>query len=189
MKWLPQDGFLPRGFCGATGAASEVQLVLVVGEPGDPHPQEKYNPQSSPEDLLNNACRYAYGCFERGSDQFHRNLREYILDQCWPALTFHAQLRRTWITESVLCSAQVEGGSVPATVYKNCVSQYLERQLALFPQAVVAAVGSKAQNRMARLPRSYLKVGSVAPPGCNQHRVRESWQTIANEVHRRWPRE
>ena len=94
MRWLPQNGHVPRGFCGATGAASEVRLVLVVAEPGNPHDGEAYLPDSQPEELFESVCRYVYGCFAHGKDQFHRNVRA-ILGDCWPELSFQEQLRRT----------------------------------------------------------------------------------------------
>jgi hypothetical protein len=40
MRWLPGTGHVPRGFFGATGEVSEVELVLVTPEPGDPHGEE-----------------------------------------------------------------------------------------------------------------------------------------------------
>lgn len=181
MRWLPHEGHVPRGFCGATGTVEEVQLVLVVAEPGDPHRGEVYPPSMSQEEMLARVCRHAYGCFADGKDQFHRNVRM-ILSDCWPDLTFNEQLRRTWITESVLCSAGKECGPVPPVVYRNCVDRYLNVQLALFPSATVVAVGSKARNRMTRLLRPYLSVGSVAPPGCNQAHVRKSWTAISAAV-------
>jgi hypothetical protein len=160
----------------------EVQLVLVVAEPGDPHTAEAYVPHARPEEMFENVCRYVHGCFANGKDQFHRNVRT-ILNDCWPDLPFHEQLRRTWITESVLCSASVECGSLPSAVHRNCVDLYLERQLTLLGNAVVVALGGKARERMKRLRRSYLRAGSVAPPGCNQRQVRQSWQAIAAAVH------
>ena len=182
MRWKPERGHVPRGFCGATGALREVQLVLVVAEPGDPHADEVYAPQASPSKLFKKVCRYVYGCFAHGTDQFHRNVR-HILDHCWPDLSFDRQLRRAWIAESVLCSASVECGSVPLVVHRNCLDLYLDRELALFPKATVVALGSKAHHRMQPLRRPFLRVGSVAPPGCNQERVKESWEDIYAAVH------
>src|ERR1035437_3381067 len=181
MRWLPQAGHVPRGFCGATGTAASVRLVLVVAEPGDPHDAEAYGPAAPPEELFESVCRYVYGCFKNGKDQFHRNVRA-ILNDCWPDLSFDEQLRRTWITESVLCSASAECGPVPPAVHRTCVDLYLARELAVVPNAVVVAVGGKAHERMRRLPRPFLRVGSVAPPGCNQRQVRESWNAVAPAV-------
>lgn len=182
MRWQPQAGHVPRGFCGAIGTADEVRLVLVVAEPGNPHDGETYAPHIQPEKLFQNVCRYVYGCFASGKDQFHRNVRA-ILDNCWPDLSFHEQLHRVWITESVLCSAAAECGPVPSNVRRTCVDIYLKQELAVLPNAIVAAVGGKAHVRMRGLPRRFLPVGSVAPPGCNQKPVRESWKAITRAVH------
>lgn len=35
-KWSPADGHIPRGFLGATGELSEVEVVMVFSEPGHP---------------------------------------------------------------------------------------------------------------------------------------------------------
>ena len=194
MRWLPQVGHVPRGFLGATGRPSEVRLILVVAEPGDPHPPEpdrrygieRYAPGTSRGELLKSVCWYTYTCFRDRKDLFHKNVRS-ILDACWPDLTFDKQLRRTWITESVLCSARVEGGNVPAIVTTTCGNLYLKRELDVLNDAVVVALGNKARDRLARLglDRPYLSVGSAAPPGCNQTRVRESWKAICKAVRSR----
>ena len=76
----------------------------------------------------------------------------------------------------------VECGPVPPAVHQTFVKLYLARELAVLPNAVVAAVGGKAHERM-RLVPPFLRVGSMASPGCNQRQVRESWKTIAAAVH------
>ena len=177
MRWAPELGHVPRGFCGATGSAEEVRLVLVVADTGDPHPSEQYRPGAPAEALFESACRYVYDCFEHGKDVFHRNMRR-ILDDCWPGLAFSEQLRRTRITESVLCSAPKECGPVLREARRACVSRFLARELEVLPNAVVVAVGGKAAERMRGLSRPYLSVGAVAPRGCNQPQVRVSWKTI-----------
>jgi uracil-DNA glycosylase len=181
MRWAPDQGHVPRGFCGATGALEEVQLVLVVAEPGDPQPVERY--AAGPEACLDAAYGYAYEALRTGLDVFHRNLRR-VLDLCWPATSFEEQLRRTWITESVLCSALVECGPVASGPERACRTRYLEAQLALLPHAVVVALGAKAQHRLRGLP-GVLSASAVAPPGCNHPRARASWAAVAELVRQR----
>jgi hypothetical protein len=108
MRWAPDEGHVPRGFCGAGGTLEEVRLVLVVAEPGDPHAGERHGANPAAEGRLDSAYAYAYECFKSGKDLFHRNVR-LILNLCWPDIDFDEQMRRTWITESVLCSARTEG--------------------------------------------------------------------------------
>ena len=177
MRWNPQAGHVPRGFCGAAGELSEVALVLVVAEPGDPHDAEVH--PAEPEAALKSTYDYTYKCIRGGKDQYHRNIRA-ILDLCFPGQGFDDQMRRTWMTESVLCSAPKEGGTVRSAVGKACRSLYLERQLSMFPNAVVAALGSKAQSRLKGLP--FIAAKAAAPPGCNFRGARESWEAVAAAV-------
>ena len=184
MRWIPECGHVPRGFCGALGKLSEVELVLIVAEPGDPHDLESYSSTASARELLGEICRYVYGCFESGKDYFHKNVRS-ILDRCWPDMPFADQMRRTWITESTLCSAQKEGGTIPASVNRFCADSYLSRQLALLPDATIATLGGKARDRTRHLRYRTIAVSAVAPPGCNFAGARESWDIVAIEVHNR----
>ena len=166
MRWDPARGHVPRGFFGATSALEDVELVLVCAEPGDPHASESHAGSSAGE-MLDSAYDYAYNCFKTGTDLFHRNV-QLILNLCFPGSSFDEQMRRAWITDSVLCSARVEGGSVPASAARACRSRYLEAQLDLLPNAVVAALGSKARDRLAGYGREVIPAFAAAPPGCNR---------------------
>jgi hypothetical protein len=112
MCWEPKSGHVPRGFAGATGEPSEVELVLVVAEPGNPSDRETHTGLASAYDYANQA-------FEGGRHQFHRNIL-LILDMCWPEIPFDQKMRRVWITESVLCFASTEGGRISASVSRAC---------------------------------------------------------------------
>ena len=178
MRWNPDAGHVPRGFLGACGELSEVELILVFAEPGDPHFGERHSG-------LTSAYDYAAMAFRTGKDQFHRNVRS-ILDACWPSVPFEVQLRKVWLTESVLCSALTEGGRVGRSASSACGRRYLTAQLALFPQAFIVALGGKARDRMHSLGvYGFLPVWSVAPPGCNNPKASESWKRIPIEMHRR----
>jgi hypothetical protein len=180
MKWDPANGHVPRGFCGGIGDLEEVELVLVFAEPGVPHELERHAPSGTPLEQISSAAEYAYNCFQNGKDQFHRNVRG-VIDSCYPKMTFEEQMRRVWITDSVLCSAPLEGGSVKSAVAKQCRLLYLERQLRLFPKALVVALGSKAAQRLRGI-QGVLNVGAAAPPGCNQSSVRASWDQIPQRL-------
>jgi uracil-DNA glycosylase len=98
-------------------------------------------------------------------------------------------MRRAWITESTLCSALKECGTVPSKVSRYCVESYLRQQLSILPHAVVATLGTKAQKRVQHLERElgreFIHAFSVAPPCCNFSGAKESWQQIAAEVRKR----
>lgn len=171
MRWDPVAGHVPRGFLGATGALAEVELVLVFAEPGDPHAGARVFDFES-------CLQATYEAFAEARDLFHRNVRS-LLDACWPDSSFAEQLRKVWLTESVLCSAAVEGGTVPASSWKACGALYLKEQLRLLPNALVVALGSKAQGRLKGIGvEKVLSAYAVAPPGCNRQEARESWKQI-----------
>lgn len=171
MRWNPGSGHVPRGFLGATGSPEDVELVLVFAEPGDPHDQESHTG-------LETASSYAQACFGNGKDLFHRNVRK-ILALCWPELSYEQQLQKAWLTESVLCSAKLEGGSVSSRASRACGARYLLPQLAYFPHALVVALGSKAQGRLRALDfHSFLPAFAAAPPGCNRREALASWEQI-----------
>ncbi len=178
VRWNPSAGHVPRGFAGGAGDVSEIDLVLVFAEPGDPHPGETHGG-------LDSAYDHAMKSFGRGTDLFHRNVR-LILNSCWPDLDFNGQMRKAWLTESVLCSAAKEGGSVPAATWRECGHRYLVKQLSSVPDALVVALGGKARDRLRSIGVSnFLEAGSVAPPGCNRREVRASWRAIPEELRRR----
>lgn len=178
MRWHATGGHVPRGFLGATGNLTEVELVLVFAEPGDPQQGEIHQG-------LDSALRAAWDYHNSAHDQFHKNAR-YILNLCFPDLNFGEQLTKVWMTESVLCSASVESGRVPRAVEHTCGQRYLLKQLELFPDAVVAALGAKAQSRMRALGfNRFIAASAVAPPEGNKPYARQSWNAIAEAVSRR----
>jgi hypothetical protein len=179
MRWIPKKGHVPRGFCGATSKPEDVKLVLVVAEPGDPKFDEVH-PAGPPEATLKSATDRAYYAFRDGTGLFHRNLRR-VLDLCLPRMTYEDQMRATWIAESVLCSAQTEGGRVPGEVTRECRRRYLEPQLKAYPNAVIVALGGKAAKRLKGV-ENVIKAFAVAPPGCNSKRAEPSWKAAADEV-------
>lgn len=180
MLWDPDGGHVPRGFCGATGEVEEVELILVCAEPGDPHHGENHGADTTPEGRLASAYAYAYKCFKEGTDLFHRNIR-LILSLCWPNDAFDGYLRRAWLVDSVLCSATLEGGPVSRQAERECRVRYLERTLALFPGALIVALGGKAHKRLGGIP-GVLKAFAAAPPGCNFRGAQASWREIARRV-------
>jgi hypothetical protein len=165
---------VPRGFRGALGTIEDVRLVLVCAEPGDPFSTESYAANATPQDYLRSACQAGWDHLV-DSDQFARNLR-LILNMAWPGADLREQMTKTWMTNSVLCSAPVESGSIPRRVEQECVNRYLTAQLALFPEARVVALGRKAQGRLRRAGVEFTAASAVAPPEGNKPHARESWR-------------
>ena len=181
-KWKPENGHIPRGFCGATGSLAEVELVLVCAEPGNPHNNESHHGINS-VDYLNSAVTYASKCFEAETDTFHENIR-YILNLCFPNEDFAQQMRRTWITDSVKCSAPKECGPVPARVGRACRAKFLDHELALFPNALIVALGKKAARRLKDYP-GVLEVVAAARPFGIRKEAKASWDAIQTELLKR----
>ena len=185
--WDPEAGHVPRGFCGAIGRAEEIRLILVCAEPGDPHPTENHASDGTSTGMLGSVSRYAWECVRSGNDRFHKNLRT-ILNLCWPDTDFETQMRWTWITDSVLCSAKREGGRFPVRIERECAKRFLVPQINLFPGAIVVALGKKAEHRMRQAGIvDFVAAGTAAPPWCNKAEVPQSWQRLAEIVHERFP--
>ena len=171
MRWEPESGHIPRGFLGATGRPEEVELVLVFAEPGDPQPGD--------HKTLEEALDHAHRSFRAGNGVFHQKARAFF-DLCWPDLAFEDQLKRVWVTESVLCSAAWSTGPVPRAIELECGERYLRGQLALFPNALVVALGSKAQDRLRRIGiRDFEPAHAFGLPGCYQKEAGPSWVRVA----------
>lgn len=180
MKWSPRDGHVPRGFCGAIGELSDVKLILVCAEPGDPHKSENHDADGTANGIFESVCKYVWLCFESKEDIFHRNIRK-ILDFCFPGKIFDDQMTKTWITDSVLCSASIECGSIPNET--ECTKRFLEKQIKLFPNAIVVALGYKAAKRLKKAGiENIITAVAAAPPGSNRKNAEESWKRIANHI-------
>jgi len=177
-QWRPELGHIPRGFLGATGELSEVEVVMVFSEPGHPHDQEQYNSDHAPHELLSGCVNHAYSCFRDGKDQFHRNARWFI-DQLFPDLEFDQQLKKIWLTEGRLCSISNEIGS---TTDRTCASAFLAPQLDLFPNATVVAFGRKAQRYLRGLNVDCIDAYALAPPGANHRPARPSWEGAIDQI-------
>jgi len=177
MRWDPPQGHIPRGFMGGTGALSEVEVVLVFAEPGDPTPGD--------HETLHEALSHAYRSFQSGRGVFHQKARLFF-DLCWPGIAFDEQMKKVWLTESVLCSAKQTTGPVPVDIERECGTRYLRRQLALFPNALIVALGNKAHSRLQRIGVTGIeKAHAFGLPGCYQKEAYPSWVRIADIVRKR----
>lgn len=178
MKWMPEIGHVPRGYFGAFGRPEDVELILITAEPGDPYSSQRYEATATPKQMVASLCKDTFGYLVNPPDQFFRNLKK-IINLCWPDMKFEEQMRKTWITDSCLCSAQKEGKAVPIEICKVCGDSYLKKQLNVLKNAKLIALGGKAERRlkMQGINPTY-KAYSVAPPGCNYKSAKPSWEQI-----------
>ena len=175
MRWLPAEGHVPRGFCGATGNLSNVRLVLVTAEPGDPLHGETHLHND-----LAATIAFSVSCLREPATPFHQNVR-LIMDLCFPGESFDEQLAKVWRTNAVLCSARIECGGVPRLTERTCVSEYLLPELSLVPNAAVAALGGKAQRR---LKQAGIDAFPALHPSCRESNLSKyaSWEALARYV-------
>ncbi len=176
--WNPEKGHVPRGFVGALGSLDEVQVVILVAEPGDPHLEEEYVLNDT---LIAQTSKYAFNVYQTGKDLYHRNLR-FLLDHIFPKATLEQQLRKTWIVDTYLCSARKDGDRVPRQAERECAERFLAKQLELLKDRPVIALGGKAQRRAKPYSSNLIKAYSVAPPGCNFKKARPSWEVAARQA-------
>lgn len=179
--WNPQNGHIPRGFVGATSSLGEVEVVLLVAEPGNPYPHDWLSPRTEPHSLLNQSCLDTFGHFRDENDQFHRNLRR-VLSLIFPGLELAEQLKKAWITETYLCSAPQETGPVRSQSERWCAEHYLAKQLELFDGRPVIALGRKAQRRAKPYAPNLIEAYAVAPPGSNRRAALPSWEAAAERA-------
>ena len=180
-KWCPSKGHVPRGFVGALSTLQEVKVVIVAAEPGYPLPTETYRQNGS---LFSQTVRHTFKLAISGGTPFHKNLR-CLLDLIFPKLEIGQQLEKVWVTESYLCSAPKEGGSIGVTAEKECAERYLRKQLELFGDVPVIACGRKAHRRVERVtpyPQNLIRAYALSPPGSNHTCARPSWQDAARRA-------
>ncbi len=185
--WQPDRGLVPCAFGGAIGSADDVKLVIVTAEPGDPPVDANY--RGSPTDMLHNSVRVFNEAMERGGldrpgqpAPFHRNMR-HILDCFWPDQSLAEQLKKTWLTNAVLCTAQVSGGPHLTRVEAACADTYIAPQLDLLSSAFVFVLGNKARNRLVAAGLRFDAVGRHPSARVSDADKRASWYAAAGQFH------
>lgn len=183
--WNPERGHVPRGFIGALGSLDEVQVVILVSEPGDPYGSESYEFNDG---LMSQTCQHTFRQLQTGRDPYHRNLK-LLLDLIFPKTELEQQLRKSWINETYLCSAPTESGSVPTRSERGCVERFLIRQLELLNGRPVIALGeSKAQKRVKyirhKLPGLQSRLIEAVHPRSRKSKRENhrSWEEAAKQV-------
>jgi hypothetical protein len=198
--WHPVHGHIPRGFTGAFGKLDEIELVLVVGEPGKPFDDDRYDPESSPVEQIDKIAEFSFHALQRREQHtrvFNTNFCG-ILDACWPELRgdLYEQLRRTWKAESYLCSTPRELDDVPKASWSVCGREYLKPQLSLLAErgAAIVACGDKAHRRVEAIGWTrwapgvplgrgvFLAVRAISPPEGNKPRAHDDYRKIPGYV-------
>ena len=181
LKYDPTLGHVPRGFCGAFGSLADVKLVLVLAEPGNPKDKSWGVPKNTkPNEHLKGNIAGVLEAIKKPERKrgFHENVG-IILNECWPDLTLEEQFERTWMTESVLCSAKYAAGKVPRPIEQACAETYLRRQLDLLPKRFVVALGDKAKKRLGMIGVVYdFAASAPGRPEGPKERALQSWKEL-----------
>ena len=188
-QWSPAAGHVPRGFLGATGELDEVELVMVLAEPGDPKRTENYVGGLAPAESLRRVADFVHRTYVDRDGTVQCVVR-WFLDRRFRGMNFDHQLRRVWITQSRLCSLDESGGSARTSLYTRCENDYLVAQLRLFPNVPIVAFGGKAQSVIRRL-KVDVPVFEVPHPSArgSEESKRSEWeQAIAKLLSREDPR-
>ena len=140
----------------------------------------------APRELISDSARGVFEAVQAnvGRKNFHGSIKM-ILDECWPGLSLEEQFKRTWITESVLCSADKSTGPIPEEQERSCAKNFLLPQLEALPNRFVVALGKKAERRMKAMSLSASFTASApGKPECLKERARQSWIALGKEFRR-----
>ena len=189
-RWNPTNGHVPRGFLGATGELDEVELVIVLAEPGDPKDTEKYADELPSSDTVRRVVDFVHETFANRKDRrVHGKVQRVIrwfLD-CWFGdMDFEHQLRRVWITQARLCSRGP--GPYSTAFYQPCGDAYLAAQLQLLPDVPIIAFGDKAEKALQRLHIQATRVPHPSERKSNASKCAKWTQAIEKLQRREDPR-
>ena len=133
--------------------------------------------------MMEATCFHTFHAVGNGKDRYHKRLR-LLLDLLFPGLSLEEQLKKAWVTETYLCSAPVEGGSVPSRAESECASRYLQPQLMLLAGRPVIALGGKAQKRASRVMPDPQNLVSALHPSAREsnEEFQRSYESAAREA-------
>lgn len=177
----PKKGLVPRGYLGATASLNDVEAVIVLAEPGYPHPNESHDGED-PDAIIRSTIRYTYKCYNEGKDDIHKNVR-WFADRLFPEYesNFEKQLDKLWITESRLCSLDEdkETKNISKVERLRCTEYHALRQIQLFPNAQIILAGVSKAQKAAHLFPGAIRCWAFARPGSNRKEARPSWNEAA----------
>jgi hypothetical protein len=78
-------------------------------------------------------------------------------------------------------------GRVPRELLQYFSHTYLQRFLALFPNAIVLAAGGKAQSRLRSVHAEFEHCSAFTRPESNKSRAQESWRRAGQAIAAGWP--
>ncbi len=92
-RWAPEEGHVARGYTGACETLGDVEVVLLLAEPGDHLDGDAFPPGLDACDFVGDASANTRSNYEGCATQFHANMRS-ILDLLFPRVGLTEQLRK-----------------------------------------------------------------------------------------------
>lgn len=185
LQWDFEKGYAPRWFTGNWEHPEDVELVIFLAEPSTPVPGERYS--TEPEIWFDQAVRgrlrgEPFGTVNQNR-QFQKRL-EWFLAECGYDLSDHVSVwgkivitNAFWLTLNHMFDAHA--GKVLETYFAHNI---LRPIVAEFKYATIVSAGGKSKRRLNSAGVSFIEMGALAPPGCNQKAVRESQIALARHI-------
>lgn len=178
LPWAPERGYEPRWYNGP--APEKVRVLFLMAEPSPVGPESG---QTGPPITSN--LWIEPGTSLGPENYWVENFRK-LCSHIWPEGT-DSQMNRHVGASCTFWMSLPHGKSttaVPAPLVAYFMREYLQPFLALFPNAVILAAGSKAHHRLAKLDVEFESCWAFTRPGCNKKGARDSWEKAGLSIRR-----
>lgn len=192
---LPHDfqrGHRPRHFAGALDKPEQVEVLLILAEPGS----TPYNWEIGrwPDTWLDDVCSDGVG--QRGGHPFvydpaHSFDNRYearfavwpalFLGQVYPNLSARERMERAIIANSFWMQADASGGRIPRGA-ERAFAPILAGFVDMFPSATVIAAGRKASDRLTLAGCRHVPMSALTLPEYNKPSAKESRDQVAGTI-------
>ena len=198
LRWDFDAGYAPLYLKGNWEQPERVKLVLMLAEPGGPDEYESFS--TNPDDWFREAVLSPAHCKPFGTERQDRVFQqriEWFLSECGFDLSESHQVWSQIVISNTFWlrvagrqgrDRQAWASSAPKEAERYFIEQYLAPMLRCFPRADIVGAGGKAHARLAKTGVQWVKIGALAPPGCNQRRVRARQAEIAAKLRNKWER-
>ena len=196
LRWDFHAGYAPLYLKGNWEQPSNVKLVLMLAEPGRPDDNERFS--TDPDKWIRQAVLSPAQCAPFRTEHQDRSFQhriEWFLDAC--GFDLHNS-HRTWsrivisntfwlrVASRQGSARQAWASQAPRQAEAYFIERYLGPMLRCFPHAAIVGAGKKAHSRLSRTGVRWIRIGALAPPGCNFPHVRERQRQVAAKLRETW---
>ena len=196
LRWDFDAGYAPLYLKGNWERAERVKLVLMLAELGRPDPSECFS--TNPDEWFRQAVLSPSQCRPLGTEHQDRSFQrriEWFLGECGLDLSKSAEVWSQIVISNTFWlrvagrrgnDGQAWASAAPREAETYFIERYLVRILKHFPKADIVGAGDKANSRLAKTGVRWIRMGALAPPGCNFTHVRERQLEVAKWLRRKW---